>query len=116
MKDVGRDAETTSLGRKDGQKYGQMDGIMHTRTDKGHFYSPSPPTSDDKTTCTSSYHRKKVYKFQVNPMKDVGGVAETSSWLAKFKSAWTITLSKKSNKNSNTKCTSSYHRKKVYKI
>ena len=27
----------------------------------------------------------------MNPMKDVVGVAETRSWLAKFKSAWAIT-------------------------
>ena len=31
----------------------------------------------------------------MNPMKDVGGVAETRSWLAKFKSARAITPSKK---------------------
>ena len=29
----------------------------------------------------------------MNPMKDVGGVAKTKSWLAKFKSAWVITPS-----------------------
>ena len=28
-------------------------------------------------------------KFQMNPMKYVGGAAETRSWLATFKSAWT---------------------------
>ena len=33
---------------------------------------------------------KKSTKFQVNPMKDVGGVAKTRSWLAKFKSVWVI--------------------------
>ena len=33
-------------------------------------------------------------KFQMNPMKDVGGDAETRSWLAKSKSAWAITPSK----------------------
>ena len=37
---------------------------------------------------------RKSTKFQINPMKDVGGVAKTRSWLAKFKSAWAITLSK----------------------
>ena len=37
---------------------------------------------------------RKSTKFQIYPMKDVGGVAETRSWLAKFKSAWAITLSK----------------------
>ena len=31
---------------------------------------------------------RKSTKFQMNPMKDVRGVAETRSWLAKFKSAW----------------------------
>ena len=54
---------------------------------------------------------RKSTKFQMNPMKDVGGVAETRSWLAKFKSAWAITPS---NKNSKTTCTSSYHKKKSY--
>ena len=34
---------------------------------------------------------RKYTKFQMNPLKDVGGVAETRSWLAKFKSAWAIT-------------------------
>ena len=33
-------------------------------------------------------------KFQMNSMRGVGGVAETRSWLAKFKLAWAITLSK----------------------
>ena len=37
---------------------------------------------------------RKPTKFQMNPMKDVGGVAETRSWLAKFKSAWAINPSK----------------------
>ena len=36
-------------------------------------------------------------KFQMNQMKDVGGVAETRTWLAKFKSARATTIpSKKS--------------------
>ena len=52
----------------------------------------------------------------MNPMKDVEAVAETRSWLAKFKSAWEITPSKIVESNSKTTCTSSYHRKKVYKI
>ena len=33
---------------------------------------------------------RKSTKFQMNPVKVVGGVAETRSWLAKFKSAWAI--------------------------
>ena len=37
---------------------------------------------------------RKSTKFQMNPAKDVGGVAETRLWLAKFKSAWAITASK----------------------
>ena len=37
---------------------------------------------------------RKPTKFQMKPMKDVGGVAETISWLANFKSAWAITPSK----------------------
>ena len=37
---------------------------------------------------------RKCTKFQMNPMKDVEGVAQTRSWLAKFKSAWVITPSK----------------------
>ena len=37
---------------------------------------------------------RKSTKFQMNPMKDVGGVAETRSWLVKFKSTWAITPSK----------------------
>ena len=37
---------------------------------------------------------RKSTKFQINPMKDVGRVAETRSWLARFKSAWVITPSK----------------------
>ena len=49
-------------------------------------------------------------------MKDVGGVTETRSWLAKLKSARAITPSKIVNLYSKTTCTSSYHRKKVYKI
>ena len=52
----------------------------------------------------------------MNSMKDVGEVAETRSRLAKFKSAWAITPSKIVESNSKTTCTSSYHRKKVYKI
>ena len=59
---------------------------------------------------------RKSTKFQVNPMKDVGGVAETRSWLSKVKSEWAITPSKIVESNSKTTCTSSYHRKKVYKI
>ena len=43
IKDVGRVAETRSLGRTDRR----MDGITHTPTDKGHFFSPYPPTSGD---------------------------------------------------------------------
>ena len=38
---------------------------------------------------------RKSTKFQMNAMKYVEGVAETRSWLAKFKSAWAITPSKK---------------------
>ena len=37
---------------------------------------------------------RKSTKFQMNPMKDVEEVKETRSWLAKFKSAWAISLSK----------------------
>ena len=37
---------------------------------------------------------RKSTKFQMNAMKDVDGVAETRSWLAKFKLAWMITPSK----------------------
>ena len=59
---------------------------------------------------------RKSTTFQISPMEDVGEVAEIRSCLAKFKSAWAITPSKKSNQNSKTTCTSSYHRKKVYKI
>ena len=33
---------------------------------------------------------KKSTSFQMNPMQDVEGVAETRSWLAKFKSVWVI--------------------------
>ena len=32
----------------DGRPDGQTDGITHTRSDEGHFYSPPPPTSGDK--------------------------------------------------------------------
>ena len=39
MKDVGGVAETR-----------RTDGIMHTRMDKGHFYSPLPPMSGDYYT------------------------------------------------------------------
>ena len=56
-------------------------------------------------------------KFQMNPINDVGGDAETRSGLAKFKSAWAITLSKKRQTTiQKTTCTFSYHRKKVLKI
>ena len=37
---------------------------------------------------------RKSTEFQMNLMKDVGGVAETRSWLATFKSAWAISPSK----------------------
>ena len=37
---------------------------------------------------------RKSTSVQMNPMKDVGGVREIRSWLAKFKSAWVITPSK----------------------
>ena len=37
---------------------------------------------------------RKSKKFQMNPMKNIGGVAETRLWLAKFNSAWAITPSK----------------------
>ena len=37
---------------------------------------------------------RKSTKFQMNPIKDVGGSAQTRSWLAKFKSAWAIAPSK----------------------
>ena len=37
---------------------------------------------------------RKSTKFQMNPMTDVGGVAETRSWLAEFKPTWAIALSK----------------------
>ena len=40
------------------------------------------------------YNRRKSTKFQMNLIKDVERVVETRSWLAKFKSAWTITPSK----------------------
>ena len=45
MEGIGGVAETRSLRRK-----GRTDGIMHTRTDEGHFYSPTPPTSGDKNS------------------------------------------------------------------
>ena len=48
-----------------------------------------------------SFHiigRKSTY-FQMNPMKDVEGVAKTRLWLANFKSAWAITPSKKVESN-----------------
>ena len=48
MKDVGGVAETRSLGWTEGRADEWMDGIMHTGTDEGHFYSPPPPTSGDK--------------------------------------------------------------------
>ena len=54
---------------------------------------------------------RKSTKFQVNPTKDVGGVAKTRSWLAKFKSVWVILHQKYSNQNSKTIRTSSYHKK-----
>ena len=38
--------------------------------------------------------RKSKKKFKMNRMKNVGEVVETRSWLAKFKSAWAISLSK----------------------
>ena len=41
-----------------------------------------------------TYIGRKSTKFQMNPVKVVGGVAETRSWLAKFKSAWAINPSK----------------------
>ena len=37
---------------------------------------------------------RRSTKFQMNQMKDVGGVQETRLWLAKFKSAWAITPTK----------------------
>ena len=37
---------------------------------------------------------RKSTKFQINPMKVVGGDGETRSWLEKIKSTWAITLSK----------------------
>ena len=37
---------------------------------------------------------RKSTSFQMNLMKDVEGVAETRSWLAKFKPVWVITPSK----------------------
>ena len=36
---------------------------------------------------------RKSTKFQMNLMKNVEGAAESRLWLAKFKSAWVITLS-----------------------
>ena len=55
---------------------------------------------------------RKPTKFQMNPMKDVGRVVETRSWLAKFMLAWAITQSK----IVESTCTSSYHRQKANKI
>ena len=46
MKDVGF-AKTRSLGQTAGKTDIRMDRITHTLTDKGHFYSPPPPTSGD---------------------------------------------------------------------
>ena len=48
MKDVGGVAETISLGRMDVRKDVRTDGITHTQTNEGHFYSPRLPTSGDK--------------------------------------------------------------------
>ena len=50
MKDVGGVAETRSLGRT----AGRTDGVTHTRTDEGHFYSPPPPTSGDNKSHKSN--------------------------------------------------------------
>ena len=51
MNDIGGVVETSSLGLPAGRTAGRtdrrMDGIMHTRTDEGHFYSTPPPTSGD---------------------------------------------------------------------
>ena len=47
MKDVVGVAETRSLGWTVGRTEGRVDGITHTRTDDGHFYSSLPPTSGD---------------------------------------------------------------------
>ena len=44
MKDVRGVGGTRSEGRMDRR----IDGWMHTGIDKGHFYSPPPPTLDDK--------------------------------------------------------------------
>ena len=42
--------------------------------------------------CISSYHRKKVNKFQSNLIEDIEGVAETRFWMGKVYD--NITLSK----------------------
>ena len=59
---------------------------------------------------------RKSTKFQMNPMKDEGGVDETRFLPTKHISARAITPSKKFNQKSYTTCTSLYHRKEVYII
>ena len=59
MKDGGV-AETRSLERTVGRTDGRKDGITHTRTDEGHFYSPPPPTLGDN----EKEHSSEVYSFE----------------------------------------------------
>ena len=93
MKDVGA-AEKRFLRRTTGR-----DGITHTRTDEGHFYSPPPPTLGDNK------------RYQVSPVMNIEGMVGTES-----KSAWAVTPTKIVKQNSKSICTFSYHRKEVYKI
>ena len=56
-----------SDGRKNGRNDGRTDRRTHTWTDKGHFFSPPPPTSGDKNlyvvehmTCKTEYDKPQI--------------------------------------------------------
>ena len=77
-----------------------IEGVVETRSWLGKFKSAwaiTPSKSRIKILKAHAHLHiigRKATKFPMNPMEDVGGVAETRSWLGKFKSAWAITLSK----------------------
>ena len=74
MKDIRGVVGTRSDERKDIQKDGRndgwTDGRMHTRTDKGHFYSPPLPTSGD------NYHQILLIYRALTPLDNTQGISK----------------------------------------
>ena len=78
---------------------------------KGHNFVQNMTINDPKSLLYLQIMAIHSAKFQINSIKNVTGVEETTS-----ESARALTPSKWPNQKSKTTCTSSYHKKTIYKL